>query len=207
MMAKWRQTLRRFGHWLTSRKRALPAIKFFETRLPEAKRDWSIRETIIDVSRGVRTRNPLSATAIISGTLPTRTKQDDRMSNDLLANYKLVGIHEARIGKRAQPKYIATGRNLLSRLFSGSAMLKVLRSLRAETSRIPSIQLSLSALRFVLFLMRHSPAKNSKSSATFFLFRAMRIVESGDTSIIIKWVLSKTTMANNMHSYTSTRRA
>lgn len=86
-MAEWRQTLRRFGHWLTSRKRALPAIKFLETRLPEAKRDWSIRETIIDVSRDVRTRNPLSATAIISGTLPTHTKQDDRMSNDLLSNY------------------------------------------------------------------------------------------------------------------------
>jgi len=49
---------------------------------------------------------------------------------------------------------------LLSRLFSGSAMLKVLRSLRAKTSRIPSIQLSLSARRFALFLMRRPLAKN-----------------------------------------------
>lgn len=178
MMAKWRQTLRRFGHWLTSRKRALPAIKFFETRLPEAKRDWSIRETIIDVSRDVRTRNPLSATAIISGTLPTHTKQDDRMSNDLLSNYNSSVFTNANRKTRA-PKYIATGRNLLSRLFLGSAMLKVLRSLRAKTSRIPSIQLSLSALRFVLFLMRHPLAKNSQSTTTFFFPRAMYIIERG----------------------------
>lgn len=114
MMAKWRQTLRQFGHWLTSRKRALPAIKLFETRLAEAKRDWSIRETIIDMSRDVRNeKSTFGHGAIISGTLPTHTKQDDRMSNDLLSNYWWSvfanGNRKACARARAHPKYISTG--------------------------------------------------------------------------------------------------
>lgn len=124
----------------------------------------SVNDYRRNVSRDVRTRN---LSAIISGTLFTHTKQDDRTSNDLLSNYN-SSVFTNR--KTRAPKYISTRRNLLSRLFSGSAMLKVLRSLGAKTSRILSIQLSLSALRFVLFLMCRPLAKNSESTIIFSSF-------------------------------------
>lgn len=133
---------------------------------------------------------------IINGTLPTRTKHDDRMSNDLLSNYEQSVFTNANRKARA-PKYISTGCNLLSQLFSGSAMLKVLRSLRAKTSRILSIQLSLSALRFALFLMCRPLAKNSESTTTFFFSRAQYIPQKADKDTIYWMVLSKSAMMGN----------
>lgn len=148
-MTEWRQVLiRRFGHWLTPRKRTLPAIGIVGTRLPGTQRDWSIRETIIDMSRDIRTRNPLSTATIISGALPSRIIRNDGMSYDLLSNYEPSVFMSANRKMRRNISWCRT-RFVVAAIF-GSAMLKVLRSLRAKTSTIPSIQLSLSAwLRFI----------------------------------------------------------
>jgi hypothetical protein len=83
------------------------------------------------------------------------------MSNDLLPNY------DSSVFAIGKPKYISRSAICYSAIL-GSAMLKILRSLRAEASRIPSIQLSLSAWLRALFLMHRPLAKNSKRTALHF---------------------------------------
>lgn len=114
------------------------------------------------VARGVRTRNPLSAAAIISGTPPTQIRQDDRMSNDLLSNYDTSRIHAARIGKarphprvshshsRADTEISRDETRFVTAAIPGSTMLKVLRSLREgiENSVDSAVAFSMATLYF-----------------------------------------------------------
>lgn len=163
MMAKWRQTPRRFGRWLTPRKRALPAIRFFEARLLRAvsvidrfgKRLSTCREA-------ARTRYPLSAAA---------TARIYEMIECRMIYYPITSrrYSRARIGKRA-PKYLSTRvyAICLSRLFSVSAMPKVFRSLRGGIKNSVDSAVALGN-DFALFLMPSVCQENSRRITTFLL--------------------------------------